>query len=573
MLQIRQSPPLIQTQSQTLSRRAFDRVLVWDADLPADLVERIWDDPFALLEDGEKLQDKLRCTVAKIEHPEGLFTWKHHNWGTVRRTLKKCLAESPAHKSWQDSSYLRAAGIPTPRVRAVFEHRFGPFQHCSYLLTDYIVGTSLYRLMRFERPADAFVEDLAQQVADIWQQLDELGVWHNDFKTENFLVDSSGKVWLIDFERMRRFGERDRARMRERQIKDARDLLHPRNWRSDPSAAEVFRKAILATPAARQTLAGPIADNHPLAQPIPTANRPNQLVTVLIPCHNAAESIVGCLESVRDMADEIVVADFGSTDNTLDRVRRFGGCRIIQPDPFAEDCCRRVQDPVSFVAWAANQATHDWILRLRPEEQLNGELSRQVQDVLAAEPAEDGFQVGRTVYLRGKRLRFGDFRSESSVRLFRKNQTRFELRDGRVEAVIPSGRVGHLKSRLVFEACPSIDQCLQDMVRVATRSALDAQRNGRRASRRKWIWRMPLSFLRSYVLRWGCLDGWAGFHASCLGAIGVYLHEAIRSEVERPKFQRRSLVHDSWKQFKILMPDESPATSSDSTLLPVRSAA
>ena len=46
-------------------------------------------------------------------------------------------------------------------IRAVLENRVGPFQHCSYLLTDYIVGTSLYRLMRFERPSAEFVEHLA----------------------------------------------------------------------------------------------------------------------------------------------------------------------------------------------------------------------------------------------------------------------------------------------------------------------------------------------------------------------------------------------------------------------------
>ena len=283
------------------------------------------------------------------------------------------------------------------------------------------MGTSLYRLMRFERPSAEFAEHLARQVADIWQQLDDLGVWHNDFKTENFLVDPDGKVWLIDFERMRRFGESERDRMRERQTKDVRDLLHPRNWRSEPAVAEVFRQAILSTPAARQALAGPLATKHPLRKPTPATNRPNQLVTVLIPCHNAAESIVGCLESVRDMADEILVADFGSTDDTLERVHRFGGCRIVQRDVMAKSSDPHT-DPVRFVTWAASQAAHEWTLRLRPDEQLNGELSRQVQDLLATEPMEDGFQIGRTVYLRGKRLRFGNFRSEPSIRLFRKQR-------------------------------------------------------------------------------------------------------------------------------------------------------
>lgn len=555
-----------------LVRRSLRRALQWDADLPSDLVEQLWCDPHALLAGGPKLQDKLRCTVARIEHSAGVFTWKHHNWGTLRRTFKKCLSQSPARKSWLDSGYLRAAGIPTPRVRAVLECQLGPFQHCSYLLTDYIVGTSLYRLMRFERPAAEFVEQLAAQVAAIWQQLDDLGVWHNDFKTENFLVDRHGKVWLIDFERMRRFSTSDRTRMRERQIKDARDFLHPRNWRSQPAAADVFRQAILATPAAQQTLAGPLAKQHPLGKPTARSNPAQHLVTVLITCQNAEDTIVGCLESIRDMADEILVADFGSTDATLDRVRAFGGCRIVEPSclPTASN---RADHVVDLVSWAANQAEHEWILRLRPNEQLNGELSRQIQDLLASEPKHDGFEISRTVYLRGKRLRFGDFRSEPAIRLFRKQAAKFELRDGRVEVSILSGRVGTVKSRLVYEACPSIERCVRDMMRSATRAAHDSVQKGRQISYRTALWRVPLSFLRSYVWRWGWLDGPAGLHASFLAALAAYFRGAIHSEVQHPAIARRTLVDDHWSQLKVF--SDSAATADDQSFepAPVRAAA
>jgi len=561
-LPIVEIPQLHRAECELLRRRAFDRFLQWDADLPSDLVERMWNDPYALLAGNGKLQDKLRCTVARIEHPTGIFTWKHHNWGTLRRTLKKSLSQSPARKSWQDSGYLRAAGIPTPRIRAILERRFGPFQRCSYLLSDYIVGTSLYRLMRFERPTPDLIEHLAEQVATIWQQLDELGVWHNDFKTENFLVDQDSKVWLIDFERMRRFRECDRHQMRERQMKDASDLLHPRNWRSAPGAAEVFRQAILATSATRQTLAGSLAAKHPLCKPIRATNCPDQLVTVLIPCHDASHTIIDCLESVRDMADEILIADFGSSDDTLERVRQFGGCRIVKRSSMAAPQ-GQTNDVVRFVAWAASHATHNWILRLRPDEQLNGELSRQIQDVLASEPTEVGFRIARTVYLHGKRLRFGDFGSEPSVRLFHKHAAQFELREGRVEACISSGKVGSLRSRLVYEACPSIERCIRDMVRFSGRDAKDAVRRGRHTSNRRLVWHVPLRFLRCYVARWGWLDGWAGLHASFLSALAVYLRDTIHCEIERPACEQHSLIHDSWRQLKVFAPaktDSSPGS-------------
>ena len=62
---------------------------------------------------------------------------------------------------------------------------------------------------------------------------------------------------------------------------------------------------------------------------IPQHGRPNQL-TVIIPCKNERDNIRPCVESVCQVADEILVADSGSTDGTLEVVRILGGCRIIE---------------------------------------------------------------------------------------------------------------------------------------------------------------------------------------------------------------------------------------------------
>ncbi len=70
--------------------------------------------------------------------------------------------------------------------------------------------------------------------------------------------------------------------------------------------------------------------------------------TVIIPCKNERTNIRACIESVRGLADEILVADSGSTDGTLEIVRGIGGCRIIQ---------REYVHPGDFKNWAIPQ-TH-----------------------------------------------------------------------------------------------------------------------------------------------------------------------------------------------------------------------
>ena len=528
---------------EALRRQSFDRHMCWDAGLPRALVDRIWQDPHALLCEGIKLQDKPRCTVVRLEDAAGTFVWKHHNWGTVRRTIKRSFSRSTARKTWSDGIFLSDAGVPTPRPRAFFERRLGPFQRWSYVLTDYVPGTSLYRFMRFERPSREVVLDLARQVAAIWQQLDDLRVWHNDFKTENLLVDPQGKVWLIDLERTRRY--RDLEDMRRRQARDAGDLLHPRNWRSDPQAAELFRQEILKTPAAAATLAGPHGGGHPLSRPAPASNRASHLVTVFIPCRNAAETILPCLDSVRDIADEILVADSGSTDDTLRIVRASGGCRII------ENAC---DDEAAFETWAQKHARHRWILRILPDEQLNPDLARQVQDMLATEPQSDGFVIARSIYFRGRRLRHGDFQNDASIRLYRKDAARYQIRDGQVDVCVSSAKTGTLRSRLVFETCPSIEQYLSDMIGAAERAAKDANQKGQRPKRGNALVRAPWQFVRSYILRGGWLDGWAGLHASYLSAFNVYLREAMLWNLQRPAAAKRNAGRESWHELRVFDP-------------------
>ena len=82
-------------------------------------------------------------------------------------------------------------------------------------------------------------------------------------------------------------------------------------------------------------------------------------LTVLIPCKNEANNIAECIASVRDVADEILIADSLSTDDTLEIVRQAGGCRIIE---------REFVGYADFKNWAIPQAAHPWVLIVDADE-------------------------------------------------------------------------------------------------------------------------------------------------------------------------------------------------------------
>jgi glycosyltransferase involved in cell wall biosynthesis len=262
-----------------------------------------------------------------------------------------------------------------------------------------------------------------------------------------------------------------------------------------------------------------------LRRPLKATNAETQLATVVIPTLNNADTIVATLNSIHDMADEIVVADAGSTDETLSLVHEFGECRVVE-EQFANGA--------DFAAWADSQAKHPWIFRVLPDEQVNSELSREVQDRLATNPAQDGFYITRMTCFRGRQLRHGDVPRASAIRLYRKSAAKYELRDNEVAVCISADSTGELEFPIEWESCWSIGRYLIDAFQAAKKSAEQARNAGQKANLGTVLWRAPLSLIRSYVYRRGFLDGWAGLHANFLTALGIYLREALLWDLRQP---------------------------------------
>ena len=95
-------------------------------------------------------------------------------------------------------------------------------------------------------------------------------------------------------------------------------------------------------------------------------------LTVIIPCKNERENLVACIVSAQQVADEVLLADSGSTDGTLELARELG-CRIIE---------REYGTSGDFKNWAIPQAAHEWVLILDADERITAALAREIRDVL-----------------------------------------------------------------------------------------------------------------------------------------------------------------------------------------------
>ncbi len=508
------------TRRLTVCRWSFTRKLMCDPGLPSDIADALWEGPDELLiPSATPLQVKDRCVVVRYDHPQGSFVLKKHMWGTVTRSARMLLREPTARRCASIASFLIERGVPTPQPRLCLVHGLGLFSHSSYLLTDFIEGTSLFHYIRENSLPTEVVRDLACQVAAIWQQLIELSVSHNDLKPENFLIDNVLRVWIIDFEKLRI--HRDEAQLRRRHLEDARIFLHVRNWRDQPESADIFLEELLKTSLGKWLAASGNATLLSLCK----GYEPNELghrISVAIVAEDRSaepQQLARTIESIRDMADEIVLVGPATADG------QFEVREIIQPDNFDLD---RSSRPRLHGAGhlPAGQLQHPWVLVLFPGECATPDLVRQLPECIVDHTNCDAVKVYIDEFLFGRSTRRYCRGKTTSIRLFRQGRCRFSLQDNSLTVTADPDRVQISKVRIQHHIASGLDDYVKQLNQQTTRSAMVLCRQGRSPNLLAGLARATRQFLREYFLQGRYRSGRVGLQMALLGATFVLIEQA-----------------------------------------------
>jgi glycosyltransferase involved in cell wall biosynthesis len=230
--------------------------------------------------------------------------------------------------------------------------------------------------------------------------------------------------------------------------------------------------------------------------------------------HNEEAHLGDCLASVRDIADEIVVLDDGSTDATV-AVAKEHHARVATR-PF-DDFGRQKQA-------ALQLATGTWILSIDADERVTSALAREIARVVRDDNAADGYWVRRTMVYLGRPLRFGGAGSEWILRLARRERARFAplpvhehlIVDGRTERL--SGALDHIKYRALREHIDAINRY--------TELAATRKRDAGRRFSLMHVLRIPWEMFSRLVLRLGILDGRAGIIHAVMAAFYAFVQYA-----------------------------------------------
>jgi glycosyltransferase involved in cell wall biosynthesis len=258
-------------------------------------------------------------------------------------------------------------------------------------------------------------------------------------------------------------------------------------------------------------------------------NRSSALdLTVVVLTLNEERHIARCLESVRGLAQRVIVVDSGSTDET----------RKIAEDLGADIYINRFVNHSIQMNWGLDntQIQTTWVMRLDADEVVTPSLSKLLKQQLLLMPASIvGLTINRQIHFMGKWIRHGGIYPIRMLRIWRNGQGRCENR-WMDEHIVVDGGISHLNADIAdinlncvtwwvdkhnrYSVREAIDLLGSEGIRPATGAEGTAM--SRQARIKRWVKysvyaHLPLGlrswayFFYRYVLRVGFLDGWRGF--------------------------------------------------------------
>lgn len=261
-------------------------------------------------------------------------------------------------------------------------------------------------------------------------------------------------------------------------------------------------------------------------------------VSVVLATFNEEKNLAGCLDSVKDLADEIVIVDGTSTDKTVEIAHKFGAIVKITTNKPNFHINKQM---------AIDMATKDWILQLDADEHISKEQVVEIKQILNDEgpfkkdlnlsskhqkdidekPENvNGYWMPRKNWFLGRFLMKGGQYPDYTLRLYRRGKGRLPQKDVHEQAVV-EGKVGYLKSALLHYPYESFSFYLMKWDRYNNFFAGQIKEE---LTKKNLLGKLFYAFaylvakpghwfITTYFRHKGFMDGWQGFVFSLFSAL------------------------------------------------------
>lgn len=232
-------------------------------------------------------------------------------------------------------------------------------------------------------------------------------------------------------------------------------------------------------------------------------------LSIIIITKNEEKDIEKCLKSV-SFANEIIILDSGSTDNTV-------------------NICKKYTAKIHDTDWpgfgiqknrALDLTTKSWVLSLDADEWLTDNLKAEIKQIIELNKNIAYFIPRSSIYC-GKEIKHGHWGNDRVLRLFKKNQAKF-TNDIVHEKLISNVPTQLLKNKIMHNSFKDHFDVLTTMNNYSDLNAKKYIESGKKSSITKAITHGLFAFIKSYFLKLGFLDGKMGFALAVSFAEGSY---------------------------------------------------
>ena len=236
-------------------------------------------------------------------------------------------------------------------------------------------------------------------------------------------------------------------------------------------------------------------------------------LSVIILTLNEEDNIASVIENLDFSADEIIVVDSFSTDETTRIAATYNNVTIIQ-QPFENYADQR--------NYAISLAKNPWILFLDADERLTPELKEEILETIQLKNASSAYYFYRTFMFENTKIRFSGTQTDKIFRLFKKENAHYNLDKIVHEKLIVTGKIGKLKNKLIHYSYRNYSDYKQKMFFYGKLKAKEEFKKGTKPTFFHFYIRPFYLFLNKYIFRLGFLDGKNGIILCYLKAFSVY---------------------------------------------------
>jgi glycosyltransferase involved in cell wall biosynthesis len=228
-------------------------------------------------------------------------------------------------------------------------------------------------------------------------------------------------------------------------------------------------------------------------------------LSVALATFNEEENLSRCLESVKDLADEMVIVDGFSTDKTVEIAKKYGAKVIVTNNP-----------PIFHInkQKAINQGSGDWILQLDADEEITPELAREIKEIVKKGNQFSAFWVKRKNYFLGKWMKGGGMYPDPVIRFFKKGKAHLPCKSVHEQMEV-KGRIGTLKNEMNHFTSPTFSHYLTHANLYTSLTAKELKEKNLKINLfnnlNYLLLKPPKTFLSLFIRHKGFLDGFPGF--------------------------------------------------------------